>query len=40
MENMLELYDIKEISDGTFLLSFNNIIYRYQREYPLLMEKK
>ena len=39
MENMLELYDIKEISDGTFMLSFNNIIYRYQREYPLLMKK-
>ena len=34
---MLELYDIKEIPDGTFPLSFN-IIYRYQQEDPLQME--
>ena len=37
-ENISELYDIDELPDGTFSLSFN-IIDRYQREYPFLTEK-
>ena len=34
---MLELYDINELPDGTFTLSFN-IIDRYQREDPFIKE--
>ena len=37
-ETMSELYDIKELPDGTFTLSFN-LIDRYQREDPFLTEK-
>ena len=37
-ETMSELYDIDEIPEGTFPLSFN-IIDRYQQEYPVLLEK-
>ena len=36
-ETMSELYDIKELPEGTFPLSFN-LIDRYQREYPFLTE--
>ena len=35
---MLELYDINELPEGTFPLSFN-IINRYQREDLVLSEK-
>ena len=37
-EIVSELYDIKELPDGTFPLSFN-IIDQYQREVPFLTEK-
>ena len=35
---MSELHDIKELPEGTFILSFN-LIYRYQWGDPLLTEK-
>ena len=35
---MSEIYDIEELPEGTFPLSFN-IIHRYQREDPFLMEE-
>ena len=35
---MLELYDIDELPEGTFTLSFNTID-QYQREEPVLLEK-
>ena len=35
---MSELYDIDELIDGSFYLSFN-LIYRYHREYPFPTEK-
>ena len=38
MENMKELYNIDEIPDSTFTLSFK-IIDHYQREDPFLTEK-
>ena len=37
-ETMSGLYDIYEVPEGMFLLSFN-IIDLYQREYPFLSEK-
>ena len=37
-EIMLELYYIKELSEGTLPLSFN-LIYHYQQEDPFLTEK-
>ena len=37
-ETMSELYDINEIPYGTFPLSFK-LIYRYNQEAPLLLEK-
>ena len=35
---MSELYNIKELPEGTFTLSFN-LLYCYHQEYPLLTEK-
>ena len=35
---MLEIYDIYELPDDTFLLYFK-LIYLYQQEYPFLLEK-
>ena len=37
-KTMLEIYDIKELPEGTSPLSFN-LIDRYQREDPFIMEK-
>ena len=37
-ETMLELYDIEELPEGTFTISFK-LKDRYQREYPILTEK-
>ena len=37
-ETMSEIYDIEELPDGTFTLSFN-LIDRNQREEPFLTEK-
>ena len=37
-ETMSELYNIKELPEGTFPISFN-LIDRYHREYPFLTEK-
>ena len=36
METMLVIYNIEEISYGTFPLSFN-LIEHYQWEYPMVM---
>ena len=36
---MSELYDIEELPEGMFPLSFN-LVYRYQRKYPILTEKQ
>ena len=38
METIPELYDIDELPDGNFPLYFK-LIYHYQREDSLLMEK-
>ena len=38
MKNMSEIYNIEELSEGTFPLSFN-LTDRYQREDPFLSEK-
>ena len=38
METMSELYNIKLISDGTFLLPYK-LTDCYQKHYPILMEK-
>ena len=38
MKNMSKLYNIKELTEGMFPLSFN-LVYRCQREDPFLTEK-